>query len=87
MVLKKEDPTGRGTGRASLPIPLSVSGFGDGAGNSFDVGRGRRGFKAAARPATYCCATGATSGVMRRMVTRRFSRLAACVLTFRYSSP
>ncbi len=30
---------------------------------------------------------GATSEVMRRMATRRFSRFGACVFTFRYSSP
>ena len=32
-------------------------------------------------------ATGATSGVMRRTATRRFSRLAPSVFTLRYSSP
>lgn len=78
-----------GTGRVSCRCP---AGDGTGQGSLASVGKiprfNDRSHKSRNCDLPYCAlATGATSGVMRRIATRRFSRWGPSAFTLRYCSP
>ena len=87
MGFEKSDPAGEPPAGSDRLIPLSDRRQGR---ERLDVG-GSRGDSMAKSPRERgpysALATGATSGVMRRIETRRFCLLLSSVATFRYCSP